>query len=138
MAFTGPGRGPHLILTREFELHLRRNGPAFPTADSLTDWARQSRTRPGRATGRGSWRATLCGHETTGRLPLASFVARHLQLTETLARGLAETGTGALWEKEAGEEALQAVTELQAEAEAGGILTPADYAALFHGVLPAP
>ncbi len=134
LAFSGPGRGPHLILTREFELHLRRHGPAFPTADTLLAWAdRQTLDRAA------DWAQivaeTLCGHETTGRMPLADFVARHLALTETLARGFAPTGAGQLWEKAAGEEAAKALAELQAEADAGGEMSPLDYVGVFQGVL---
>ncbi|MBL9051288.1 MAG: double-strand break repair protein AddB [Tabrizicola sp.] len=134
LAFSGPGRGPHLILTREFELHLRRNGPAFPTAQTLTDWAETCDAAQAQDWARivGS---TICGHEGTPRMPLPAFVARHLGITETLARGFAETGSGALWEKAAGEEARKALTDLEREAEAGGDLTPADYAGLFLGLL---
>ncbi len=134
LAFSGPGRGPHLILTREFELHLRRHGPAFPTADSIRDWA--DRQRHDRAA---DWARivaeTLCGHETMGRMPLTEFVARHLALTEALARGFAETGAGGLWDKAAGEEAAKALAELQAEADAAGEMSPLDYVGVFHGVL---
>jgi ATP-dependent helicase/nuclease subunit B len=134
LAFSGPGRGPHLILTREFELHLRRKGPAFPDAESLTDWAVSSGIKKAQ-----DWASiiasTLCGHETAPRMPLSAFVARHLQVSETLARGFADAGSGGLWEKAAGEEALKAFGELQSEAEVGGDLTPADYAGVFHGVL---
>jgi ATP-dependent helicase/nuclease subunit B len=130
----GSGRGPHLILTREYELHLRRHGPAFPTADSLQDWAaRQTLDRAA------DWArivaAVLCGHERVGRLALEDFAAMHLALTEALARGFAETGAGALWEKEAGKEAAQAWADLQAEADAGGEMSPADYSGVFDGVL---
>lgn len=134
LAFSGPGRGPHLILTREFELHLRRHGPAFPTAESVQTWA-ETQTHDRAADWARIVAATLCGHEAIPKLSLEDFVAMHLVLTEALARGFAETGTGALWEKAAGEEALKAVTELQAEAGAGGEMTPADYAGVFLGVL---
>ena len=134
LAFSGAGRGPHLILTREFELHLRRNGPAFPTADSLRDWAGQSGIAQS-----DSWAGivadTLCGHETTGRQTLADFLARHRQMTERLAAGFDLTGSGALWDKAAGEAALTAISELQAEASAAGEMSPFDYAGLFLGVL---
>lgn len=134
LAFSGPGRGPHLILTREFELHLRRNGPAFPTAESLRLWA--GTCGIDRAA---DWAdivgRTLCGHDATPRMALEEFVTRHLALTETLARGFADAGSGALWDKDAGETALKAVTELQREARAGGEMTPADYAGVFQGVL---
>ncbi|MGL4235241.1 double-strand break repair protein AddB [Tabrizicola sp.] len=134
LAFSGPGRGPHLILTREFELNLRRNGPAFPTAEALRHWAEASGIDRAE-----DWArivgATLCGHETTSRMPLQAFVTRHLDITETLTRGFAETGSGEFWEKEAGKKALEALTDLQREADAGGDMTPADYSALFHGLL---
>ena len=134
LAFSGPGRGPHLILTREFELHLRRHGPAFPTAESVQTWA-ETQTHDRAADWARIVAATLCGHETIPRLSLEDFVAMHLVLTEALARGFAETGTGVLWDKAAGEEALTALTELQAEAGAGGEMSPADYAGVFLGVL---
>ena len=134
LAFSGPGRGPHLILTREFELHLRRNGPAFPTAESIQTWA-ESQTHDRAADWARIVAATLCGHESVPRLSLEDFVAMHLVLTEALARGFAETGTGELWEKAAGEEAVKALAELQAEAGAGGEMTPADYTGVFVGVL---
>ena len=139
LAFSGrrseeSGRGPHLILTREFELHLRRHGPAFPTAESLRTWA-GTRNLDGIEDWAEIIGATLCGHDGTSRMPLADFVARHLALAERLARGFAETGAGGLWDKAAGEEALLAVTELQREAGAGGEMSPADYAGVFLGVL---
>lgn len=134
LAFSGPGRGPHLILTREFELNLRRHGPAFPTASSLHDWAEGQRLDHA-----SDWARivaeTLCGHETMGRMSLTEFVARHLSLTEALARGFAETGAGGLWDKAAGEEAAKAVAELQAEADAAGEMSPLDYVGVFQGVL---
>jgi double-strand break repair protein AddB len=138
LTFTGKGqafgRGQHLILTREYELHARRHGPAFPTAESLAAWAAAS----GLA-GADLWAAligkALCGHDTTGPMPLADFVVRHLDVTRTLARGFADMGDGGLWDKEAGIKALEAVTDLQAEAPVAGILTPADYASLFRAVL---
>lgn len=134
LAFSGPGRGQHLVLTREYELHLRRNGPAFPTADSLAVWAGASGLE--RA---GEW-ASILGESVfsqgeVGPMPLAALVARHVRVTERLAQGFAEAGSGALWEKAAGEKALAAVTELQAEAGVAGVLTPADYGGLLHGVL---
>jgi ATP-dependent helicase/nuclease subunit B len=134
LAFSGPGRGPHLILTREFELHLRRHGPAFPTAESLSTWA-GDQTLDRAADWARIVADTLCGHETMGRMPLAAFVARHLELAEALARGFAETGAGELWEKAAGEEAATALAELQAEADAGGEMSPLDYRGVFQGVL---
>lgn len=134
LAFSGAGRGQHLILTREFELTLRRKGPAFPTAESLLAWATTSGIDRAEDWA-GIVAETLCGHEGIGRLTLTAFVALHRRLVERLAAGFDPDGSGALWEKAAGEVALTAITELEAEAGAAGELTPMDYAGLFHGVL---
>ncbi|MCX7287174.1 MAG: PD-(D/E)XK nuclease family protein [Rhodobacterales bacterium] len=134
LVFSGPGRGQHLTLTREFELAVRRHGPAFPTAASLAGWAARSTID-----GAGDWALllgeTLCGHEDMGPLPLCVVANRHLAVTERLARGLAADGTGGLWDKEAGAEARAAMDELVSEAEAGGEVTPADYQNLLRTVL---
>jgi ATP-dependent helicase/nuclease subunit B len=134
LAFSGPGRGPHLILTREFELHLRRNGPAFPTADSLRAWAATARL-PDADRWADIIADTLCGHETIGRLDLTAFVTRHIGLAERLSAGFAPSGTGELWDKAAGDAAMTAVRELADVAAAAGEMTPFDYAGLFLGVL---
>ena len=134
LVFSGPDRGIHLILTRDYELHARRNGPAFPTAESLAVWAAASGNDRAVA-----WAAilgdTLCGHDSIGATPLPALVARHLTTTERLARGFAETGTGALWDKAAGEAARAAMADLTAEAETGSDVTPGDYANLLRTVL---
>ena len=134
LAFTGAGRGPHLILTRELELNIRRNGPAFPTAASLQHWAELSDIPQAQ-----DWAAivadTLCGHERLGRQSLSDFVTLHLRLSQRLAGGFDADGSGGLWQKAAGEEALKALTELQLEASAAGDMTPMDYAGIFLGVL---
>jgi ATP-dependent helicase/nuclease subunit B len=134
LCFSGPGRGPHLMLTRELELHLRRHGPAFPTAQSLADWASAQKTDHAEA-----WAArigpTMESLQDVTDMALSAHVALHLQQAESLARGLNAEGAGALWDKAAGIEALAAVTELAREAETGCVLSPADYRALFTAVL---
>ncbi len=130
----GPGRGAHLILTREYELAARREGPAFPTVASLSHWAAVSGID-----GADGWAAclgdTLCSLDAMGELPLAEMVARHLGLVERLARGFADSGTGALWQKDAGIAAKAAMDELQAESGAGGPVTPADYSGLLRSLM---
>ena len=134
LAFSGDGRGPHLILTREFELTIRRNGPAFPTASSVRLWAEQSGLPMAEDWAR-IIAETLCGHESLGRQSLAEFVALHLRVTERLAAGFDASGGGELWKKAAGEEAAKALAELRQEAPAAGEMTPLDYAGIFLGVL---
>lgn len=133
LAFTGGDRGPHLLLTRELELHLRRRGPAFPDAAFLAAWAaaRAEALAP-------LWAERLGGFLTAlarpGGAALADLVARHRSLTEALARGTGDKA-GGLWDKAAGQEARAAIDELSREAPEGLILSPGDYAAMLDGVL---
>ncbi|MCO8143762.1 double-strand break repair protein AddB [Rhodovulum tesquicola] len=127
-------RAQHLLWTRELELHLRRHGPAFPDGAALRDWAGKGRTD-----GRVDWAAwlggALDGLDRAGTEPLSAHVARHLALAETLAGGPEGAGSGGLWAEAAGEVARAACDALQAEADAGGEMSPADYAALFEAIL---
>src|SRR6056297_3125242 len=43
LTHSGADRGAHLRLTRELELHLRRKGPPFPTAETLHIWAEKQK-----------------------------------------------------------------------------------------------
>ena len=137
LTFTGAGdlgRGEHLILTREFELQARREGPAFPTAESLAHWAAGSGID-----GAEGWAVvlaeTLCRLDGMGEMPLVEVVTRNLAVVERLARGFADAGAGALWDRDAGIAARAAMGELQAEAGSGGPVTPADYGGLLRSHL---
>ncbi|QUS36414.1 double-strand break repair protein AddB [Falsirhodobacter algicola] len=131
---TGADRGNHLRWTRDLELHLRRNGPPFPVAADLAAWAA---TRP--ADGVADWAewvgATLDGLEGIGTRSLSAHLEHHLRVAERLAAGPGATGSGALWSAAAGEAACALVSDLRAEAEHGGDMSPADYAELFDSVL---
>ena len=134
LCFSGTGRGDHLLLTRELELHLRRYGPAFPTAQTLADWATTRKIN--RAAQWADWIGQCVSEmENVSDMALFDQVTLHLQRAEALARGFDPTGAGALWDKAAGIEALAAVSELCHEAKTGPILSPADYRALFTAVL---
>lgn len=126
-------RGSHLLHTRELELKLRRYGPPFPGPTDLIDWAakgdeyRQAWAR---------WIAILlAGSESVSIRDLSTHLNHHIRLAECLAAGPTGDGSGELWLKDAGEEALKWVEALRREAEYGGALSPPDYAALFHAVL---
>lgn len=135
LAFSGPDRGVHLLLTRDLELELRQRGPAFPDAAFLRAWAaaRGEALAPAWAE---ALSAVLDALEDAGEAPLPQLVARHRAATEALARGTDWAAAGLTpWDKAAGAEALLAMTELEAEAPEACTLTPADYAALLDGVL---
>lgn len=134
LAHQGAERGPHLRLTRELELHLRRHGPPYPTEDSLRAWGtgQKDSLAP-------DWVNWLCAcfvnRDYSGEMPLQTSVAVHLELAEKIAQGCRGKGSGTLWLKDAGQEARQAVTELKTEAHHAGALSASDYSSLFHKIL---
>jgi double-strand break repair protein AddB len=134
LTHTGNDRGPHLRLTRELELHLRRHGPPFPDADSLMIWA--AGRSEAEVTPWVEWiRDCFCEKELPSSHPLIQLVTDHIALANRIAQGPNGEGTGVLWEKEAGREALKAVSGLKDSAEHGGALNASDYANLFNAVL---
>ncbi|MDJ0826216.1 MAG: double-strand break repair protein AddB [Rhodobacter sp.] len=126
-------RGPHLLQSRELELHLRRNGPPFPDTRDITSWAVEG------SAARQDWAHWLCGIlerlDDPDARPLPEHVDRHLSLSEHIAAGPTGAGAVALWGDAAGAEALRWTEALRAEAAAGGVMSAADYAALFHSVM---
>lgn len=134
LTHSGQDRGPHLLLTRELELHLRRRGPAFPDAAFLRAWA-AARPETGAAEWGRAMAAALDEAAALPRAPLPELVAHHLTVAERLARGPLAEGSGALWEREAGEKALAVMQALAAEAPAGLVLAAPDYAPLLAAVL---
>jgi len=127
---TGGDRGTHLRLTRDLELTLRKDGPAFPDAAMLVAWAE--------ARDHGPWArrlvAALDGLQLVGTRPLANHVAHHRAVVEALAAGTGDT-TGTLWLEPAGEAALALMADLAREAPHGGAYAPAEYRALFEAVI---
>lgn len=136
LTHSGSDRGPHLRLSRELELYLRRNGPPFPDAGTISSWA-AGVTDPFLK----DWTKWLIGAifneplEDTTRL--AHLAQTHLHRAERIAAGTDETETSSLWAGEAGAEAQKIVSDLLENAEFGGDMRPVDYASLFHSILSA-
>jgi ATP-dependent helicase/nuclease subunit B len=131
---SGSARGPHLLLTRELELHLRQYGPPFPDQRFLVEWGKAQKTDG--AEKWATWLAdTLADIENGDDQPLADHVTRHIRLTETLALGADPAGASELWEKQAGQDAKTIVQTLKDEAKHGGTLSVSDYRALFESTL---
>lgn len=127
-----PDRGDHLRHTRDLELHLRRWGPPFPTADDLHAWAAKSADRAAWA----AWLSALVtGHEEAGVQPLGQHLEQQLALCEALCAGPDATSAGGLWAEAAGREAVRICEDLRQAAPAGGQMNARDYAALFGGVI---
>lgn len=130
---SGPMRGAHLLLTRYLELKLRKTGPAFPTGPDLLQWAA---ARSDNALPWAQFLAdTLQDLDQIPRRPLAEHVSQHRGLSEALARGLDPAGSGALWNKPAGIEALALMETLAAEAPHGGTFSAPEYRDLFEALV---
>lgn len=131
----GDDRGPHLRFTRELELTLRRDGPAFPTAEALCAWA----ARGGEAE-RLVWATWIGGilkaAEDRRDRPLSACVETHLALSAQVAAGPGGTvEASGLWRKDAGELARSVFDDLRREAGHGADFSPSDYADLVTGLL---
>ena len=127
-------RNTHLRLTRELELHLRRNGPPYPGPEDFAAWAEAQRDPLARVWS--EWLATcFCGRDVVADESLETRVTTHLDLAELIADGCQPDGESELWKETAGREALKATTELRNESSFGGLLNARDYASLFHSIL---
>ncbi|AXC48908.1 double-strand break repair protein AddB [Paracoccus suum] len=130
--------GDHLRLTRDLELHLRRNGPAFPTGDFLRGWAATA----GREAW-GGWLADLLDRIVplgTDRepLPLPDRLARHRALAEALAAGPGgDAARSSLFARQAGGLARGVLDHLTSQADTLHWLTARDFAALLDAELQA-
>ncbi|HCP81222.1 MAG TPA: double-strand break repair protein AddB [Octadecabacter sp.] len=130
-----PDRGDHAFRTNALELHLRRYGPPFPTSDSLTSWAQE---KSDDALDWAGWISSvlLDLNDDTPR-PLVDHVAQHISVATRLAGGPDADGSGELWKKAAGREALRAMSELQSHADAGGEVSAREYRRLVNSILSA-
>ncbi len=127
-------RGQHLLFTRHLELKLRRYGPSFPTGADLIVWA-QTRKDSGIQDWASFIASALDGLEGIATRPLTDHVSQHRSLAETLARGTAPSGTGGLWDKEAGIAALALMDDLASEAPHGGSFSAPAYRDLFGALV---
>lgn len=133
LTHSGIDRGDHLRFTRDLELDLRKEGPAFPDAMSLSRFA--ARHDPeGLATWLGWLTAGFCDRQRPGERPLADWIADLRALAEAIAAGPTE-GSGGLWQKNAGIKALAVLDALEREAEFGGAMAARDFADLLTALL---
>jgi RecB family exonuclease len=134
LTHSGSDRGPHLRLSRELELHLRRNGPPYPTPEALLTWAAGERDPLAK-----SWVdwivKNFCLARETEQCDLTYLSRRHIDLAEAIARGSTADTDGELWKGDAGTEALDVVSELAESAQFGGDMRSVDYISLFYSML---
>ena len=131
LAHSGADRGQHLRNTRELELYLRRDGPAFLTAQTLFQWAEtKDHYRP--------WvdwiNAKVFDRWPQGPQPLENWIAHHRTLAEGLSAGLVGD-SGQLWEQAPGRDTKTEIENLTKYAPAAGDVDLTDYSAILRGVL---
>ena len=141
LAVTGSGRigaNEARLEARELELHLRRNGPAFPDGDTLRKWAESG----GEA--RKLWAGWLAGllDRITGFAddgrprPLPDRLADLRALAEALAAGPdGRAGASELWQGKSGQLALAILDHLAEHAAEGPDMSPGEFAALIFDEL---
>lgn len=133
---SGHDRNLHLLRTHDLELELRRNGPPHPNRASLTQWAKRT---AGPDVGRMAWANWLgnCLDLTAdhGDRHLTHHVETHFTLVDMFSAGVALDGTGELWREAAGRKAQKVCDQIKLHADAGGMMSSAEYVSLFQGVL---
>lgn len=132
---SGSDRNRHLLRSRDLELDKIRGGSPFPDFDSFEAWAGARDNDPEAVVWAAWLKDCFTGVHDAAPLPLASHLQRHRDIVERLANGSNPDGESELWQKEAGIEAARVFAELEENADAGGVMSPAEYAALFRSVL---
>lgn len=128
-------RAQHLLNTRELELHIRKEGLPFPTAQAICAW--------GAAQDREVWATwvsqTLVVPQVPGARPMADWVARHVDLALACVAGSVPSdqlgGASPLWTGRGGAELDKTVQALREAAPLGGDLAGRDYVDLFAALL---
>lgn len=137
LCHTGPGRGDHLRLTRDLELHLRKRAIPFPGPEDFAAFA--ARLDDPAAPGWADWLARcFCGQTRSGAEPLARLAPALRALAEAIAGGSQDrASSGTLWHYQTGQAALAVLETLIAEAGHGGEMTARDFTALLDNLLQA-
>lgn len=127
-------RGEHLRLTRELELRLRRKGPAFPTAQALSLWA-----KPGTPLQQewAAWVGSLLeAFDGAADRPIAGWLAAQVALLERIAAGPGgDVAASSLWQGEAGQASFRMLAELRIEARGSEAISAANYTDLIDTLL---
>jgi ATP-dependent helicase/nuclease subunit B len=128
----GTGRGDHLLRSRDLELDLRRNGPPYPDAASLSRHGVDKNVPP-------EWIAwasnSFCDQHITGKRPLSEWVAHLRRLAEQISAGDDPTACGTLWDRNAGQKALAVIENIEAESTYGGDITAREFGDLLGALL---
>ncbi len=136
LTHTGGGRGKHLLWTRDLELEVLRGGAPFVDFDAYRLWSGKKPYKEEIDKWFNWLEAILNPLSEIKTRSLSEIVAHHRTVSEALAMGSNPSRhESELWLKEAGIKAAEVFAELEDNADAGGIVTPSEYAALFPAIL---
>ena len=139
LTHSGTGRGPHVLNTQRLELRIRKHGLPYPDAPGILHLLAGTVAQQDEQDALQAWGdwvgAVFTQNLTPETRPLADWVADHLALSETIAAGAGCDTPGELWQKKAGQKALQVMQNIAAQAEHGTAMTAADYNDLIGALL---
>ncbi len=132
---SGDTRGDHLLLTRELELYLRKQGIPFPTQAILEKWC--ITIQHDQAPVWAHWVIdAILKAERSGISDFASWVEHHRTTATHIAAGPSlSDDAGQLWQKKAGAQVRTLFTTMQDAAHAAAPLDVRDYVDIFSGIL---
>ncbi|QBF29614.1 double-strand break repair protein AddB [Thalassococcus sp. S3] len=130
----GADRNEHLLLTRDFELHVRSKGIPFPEPEPLAAWA-EAHNNPIAARWAKWVTDAFCDRIVDGEKPLTRWVAHLRNVAEVIARGSGDAPDLTLWDKNAGIKALSVLDALEQEADHGGQMEARVFADLLGALL---
>ncbi|MEP2642653.1 double-strand break repair protein AddB [Roseobacter sp.] len=139
LTHSGAARGPHVLNTQRLELRIRKRGLPYPDADGLTgllQGAVSNEKDQADVLKWADWVGTLFTQNlTTKPRPLKDWVSAHTTLAEDISAGPACDDPGELWQKKAGQKALQVMQSLAEQAPFGTDMSAADYGDLVGALL---
>lgn len=132
LAHSGGNRGDHLRLSRDLELFLRRRGIPYPERDSLVAFQDKSGADPNWIAWLDQW---FLNQQLPGPAPLSVWVERLVETAEAISAGADRTGSGELWNQNAGRSATTVVSALREASDAGGPLSAREFSTLLSHIL---
>ena len=138
LCHSGSDRGPHLLSSRQLEMYLRKKSVPFPTTDTLARFLGHKSTHPKPDPEWIDWAGEVfCGFAPIGARPLGDWIDDLRRVAERAAQGPNGTGSGGLWDRNAGQKALGVVEAIAREAPHGGDMSARDFDSLLGALLAA-
>lgn len=135
LTHSGAPRGPHLRMTRDLELWLRRNGHPHPDAALLARWAEEQAARHPQAARWAAWIGATILADPPADGPLDATARALAERAEAIAAGPDGAGAGELWDKKAGAAVQATLADLATEGGAVDLIPADEMFALLHTLL---